>query len=78
MQIQVQDFPSDPHGETYNVRAELTKCLQRACTSDSGAKVLSDVIKFSIGKLKEADSIRAAAAKLAADEAAQADVPAAE
>lgn len=60
MQIQEQDFPSDIHGETYNLRAELTRCLQRACTSESGAAVLKDVIKFTITKLKVAEQELAA------------------
>jgi len=60
MQIQVIDFPSDIYGETYKLREEMTKCLQRAATSDTGAAVLSEVIKFSIGKLKQANAERAA------------------
>lgn len=55
MQLTIGDFPSDIHGETYNLRPELLKCLQRACTSETGSKVLKDVVKFSISKLKEAD-----------------------
>lgn len=58
MQIQVQDFPSDNLGETYNVRAELTKCLQRSCVSESGAAIFREIMKFSISKLKEADAER--------------------
>lgn len=60
MQIQVQDFPTDALGETYNVRTELTKCLQRAATSETGAKVFADILKFTITKLKQADTERAA------------------
>lgn len=55
MHISVGDFPSDIHGETYNLRSELTRCLQRSCTSESGLKLLKDILKFSISKLKVAE-----------------------
>ena len=58
MQIQMKDFPSDILGETGKLREELTKSLQKAAVSDSAAKVLSDIIKFTIGKIKEADAYR--------------------
>lgn len=60
MQVQLGDFPSDIHGEVYKLREEMMKCLQRSCTSETGANVLRAVIKFSITKLKEADTERAA------------------
>ena len=56
MQLRDVDFPSDPAGETYNVRAEIQKCLQRACTSETGMKTFKEVVKFTLTKLKEADA----------------------
>jgi hypothetical protein len=55
MQLQIVDFPSDPAGEVYKVREEIQKCLQRACTSETGMKVFKEVVKFTLTKLKEAD-----------------------
>jgi len=72
MQIQEIDFPGDALGETYDVRKELTKCLQRASVSDTGAAKLREILGFAVKKLKDADTLRAAdkAAAIAAIDAA--------
>lgn len=60
MNIQVHDFPSDPIGETYGVRGELAKCLQRAAISATGLATFKAVLSFTIGKIKEIEAAQAA------------------
>lgn len=55
MLIEITDFPSDPNGETGNLRKELVTALRKVDTHPGKIKLLREIFKFANKKLADID-----------------------
>jgi hypothetical protein len=53
MLIELTDFPSDPNGETRQLRKELLTALRKADSYPRSAKRLREILTFASKKLTE-------------------------
>lgn len=80
MRLEEIDFPSDPDGSFGKLKRALVDSLNKAAESPEAHRILTDILKFSTGKLKEAkadylatQAHRAKIAQREADAQAEAD-----
>lgn len=51
MLIEIKDFPSDPNGETGNLRKELVNALQNADAHPARGKLVREVLNYASKQL---------------------------